>query len=198
ADRPAPRQVAEQEAGGTQAGRGFARPGVEVRARGARLPPEAPENDGPGARARALARGRAVLPRRCGGDSLYPAARSPEDGQALQGKHQGVVRAHAGAALGEKRDARSHDPAGQGAVRSAAAGSVAEDQDFDGGGGMRKLLAMLLALGCAAAQAQNYPNRAVRVVVAAQTGGPDIVARVVAAELQAQMGQPFVVENQGG
>jgi len=63
---------------------------------------------------------------------------------------------------------------------------------------MRKLLAMLLALGCAAAQAQNYPNRAVRVVVAAQTGGPDIVARVVAAELQAQMGQPFVVENQGG
>jgi len=63
---------------------------------------------------------------------------------------------------------------------------------------MRKLLAVLLALGCAAAGAQNYPNRAVRVIVAAQTGGPDIVARVVAAELQAQMGQPFVVENQGG
>ena len=51
---------------------------------------------------------------------------------------------------------------------------------------------------CISANAQNYPNRAVRVVVAAQTGGPDIVARVVAAELQAQMGQPFVVENQGG
>ena len=62
---------------------------------------------------------------------------------------------------------------------------------------MRTLLAVALALVSAAAQAQ-YPNRPVRVIVAAQTGGPDIVARVVAAELQAQMGQPFVVENQGG
>jgi len=63
---------------------------------------------------------------------------------------------------------------------------------------MKTLFAIALALLTAAAQAQNYPNRAVRVIVAAQTGGPDIVARVVAAELQAQMGQPFVVENQGG
>jgi tripartite-type tricarboxylate transporter receptor subunit TctC len=62
---------------------------------------------------------------------------------------------------------------------------------------MRILFASALALLSATAQAQ-YPNRAVRVIVAAQTGGPDIVARVVAAELQAQMGQPFVVENQGG
>jgi tripartite-type tricarboxylate transporter receptor subunit TctC len=62
---------------------------------------------------------------------------------------------------------------------------------------MRTLLAVVLAVVSAAVQAQ-YPNRAVRVVVAAQTGGPDIVARVVAAELQAQMGEPFVVENQGG
>jgi tripartite-type tricarboxylate transporter receptor subunit TctC len=63
---------------------------------------------------------------------------------------------------------------------------------------MRTALVMALALACTAAQAQEYPNRAVRVVVAAATGGPDIVARIVAAELQAQMGQPFVVENQGG
>jgi tripartite-type tricarboxylate transporter receptor subunit TctC len=62
---------------------------------------------------------------------------------------------------------------------------------------MRTLLAVVLALLSAAAYAQ-YPNRAVRVIVAAQTGGPDIVARVVSAELQAQMGQAFVVENQGG
>jgi tripartite-type tricarboxylate transporter receptor subunit TctC len=45
---------------------------------------------------------------------------------------------------------------------------------------------------------QSYPTRPVRVVVAAQTGGPDLVARIVAAQLQAQLGQPFVVENQGG
>src|SRR3954469_24082462 len=63
---------------------------------------------------------------------------------------------------------------------------------------MRTIVAILLALAAAAAWAQGYPNRAVRVIVAAQTGGPDIVARVVVAELQAQMGQPFVVENQGG
>jgi len=62
---------------------------------------------------------------------------------------------------------------------------------------MKILFAVALSLLSATAQAQ-YPNRAVRVIVAAQTGGPDIVARVVAAELQAQMGQPFVVENQGG
>jgi len=58
-----------------------------------------------------------------------------------------------------------------------------------------------LALACAAATAayaQSYPSKAVRVVVAAQTGGPDTVARIVAAQLQQQLGQPFVVENQGG
>ena len=66
---------------------------------------------------------------------------------------------------------------------------------------MKKWIAALAALataGIAWAQAQNYPNRPVRVVVAAQTGGPDTVARVVAAQLQQQLGQPFVVENQGG
>ena len=64
---------------------------------------------------------------------------------------------------------------------------------------MKRLALLLLALGfTAAAFGQTYPNRAVRVIVAAQTGGPDIVARIVAAQLQAQLGQPFIVENQGG
>ncbi|HET7670641.1 MAG TPA: tripartite tricarboxylate transporter substrate binding protein [Burkholderiales bacterium] len=66
---------------------------------------------------------------------------------------------------------------------------------------MRRAVAFIagMAVACAAlAQAQSYPNRPVRVVVAAQTGGPDTVARIVAAALQQQLGQPFVVENQGG
>ena len=63
---------------------------------------------------------------------------------------------------------------------------------------MKKFLAVALVLACSTALAQNYPNKPVRVVVAAQQGGPDLVARIVAAQLQAQLGQPFVVENQGG
>jgi tripartite-type tricarboxylate transporter receptor subunit TctC len=66
---------------------------------------------------------------------------------------------------------------------------------------MKRVAALLLAVaaaGTAWGQAQNYPNHPVRVVVGAQTGGPDTVARIIAAQLQQQLGQPFVVENQGG
>jgi tripartite-type tricarboxylate transporter receptor subunit TctC len=63
---------------------------------------------------------------------------------------------------------------------------------------MSRWIALVLACAAAIAQAQNYPNKPVRVVVAAQTGGPDTVARIVAAQLQQQLGQPFVIENQGG
>ena len=62
----------------------------------------------------------------------------------------------------------------------------------------KKQLGWILVLVAATAFGQSYPNRPVRVVVAAATGGPDIVARVVAAQLQAQLGQPFVVENRPG
>jgi len=60
------------------------------------------------------------------------------------------------------------------------------------------VVAALAALVAVHAWGQTYPNRPVRVIVAAATGGPDTVARVVAAQLQTQLGQPFVVENQPG
>src|SRR5690606_6668484 len=64
---------------------------------------------------------------------------------------------------------------------------------------MLKRWAVAVGLAAAATAAwANYPNRPVRVIVAAGAGGPDVVARVVAAELAGQMGQPFVVENRPG
>ena len=60
------------------------------------------------------------------------------------------------------------------------------------------VVALLAVFTTAQASAQAYPNRPVRVVVAAATGGPDIVARIVSAELTTQLGQNFFVENQPG
>ena len=63
---------------------------------------------------------------------------------------------------------------------------------------VKRQFGWILLLVAATALGQSYPNRPVRVVVAAATGGPDIVARVVSAQLQTQLGQPFVVENRPG
>jgi tripartite-type tricarboxylate transporter receptor subunit TctC len=60
------------------------------------------------------------------------------------------------------------------------------------------IFAAVLVILAGTAWSQGYPSRPVRIIVPAGTGGPDIVARVVAAELQAQLGQPFVVENRPG
>jgi len=62
-------------------------------------------------------------------------------------------------------------------------------------------LIMVLALLAAAAMshAQSFPNRPVRMVIAAAPGGStDILGRVFAQRLSERMGQPFVPENRGG
>lgn len=66
---------------------------------------------------------------------------------------------------------------------------------------MIRLLAAALALlwTAGAARPQDWPNRAVRIVVPFGPGStPDGAARIVAERLQARLGQPFVVENKAG
>jgi len=47
--------------------------------------------------------------------------------------------------------------------------------------------------------AQSYPVRTVRLIVPFAAGGtPDVAARIVAHEVDAQTGQSFVVENRAG
>ena len=57
----------------------------------------------------------------------------------------------------------------------------------------------LIAAVVLPAQAGTYPERPIRIVVGfAPGGGADIVARQIGNQLQAQMGQPVVVENKPG
>jgi tripartite-type tricarboxylate transporter receptor subunit TctC len=64
---------------------------------------------------------------------------------------------------------------------------------------MRAILATAALALTASAGAQDYPNRAVRIVVPFSVGGPaDIYGRVVASRLSETLGQPFVIENRVG
>jgi tripartite-type tricarboxylate transporter receptor subunit TctC len=61
------------------------------------------------------------------------------------------------------------------------------------------LAATWLVCGVAAATAQAYPNKPVRIVVGFTAGGPtDAIARIVAQKLSDSLGHQFVVENIGG
>jgi tripartite-type tricarboxylate transporter receptor subunit TctC len=63
---------------------------------------------------------------------------------------------------------------------------------------LRTLLSLLMLLP-AAAFAQSYPSKPVRVIVPYPAGStPDIVGRAVSGKLQDSLGQPFVVENRTG
>ena len=65
---------------------------------------------------------------------------------------------------------------------------------------MRKLLlAMFFMALASSALAQDYPNRAIRIVVPlSPAGGTDGLARVVAAKLRDRLGQSVIVENRAG
>jgi len=64
---------------------------------------------------------------------------------------------------------------------------------------VKKLLALIVALGAAQAMAQGYPSKPVRLVISFTPGSSiDIVGRAVAAKLQELWGQPVVAENRAG
>src|SRR5215207_5916019 len=65
---------------------------------------------------------------------------------------------------------------------------------------IRPLLAVLLVIAApAAASAQDWPNRPLRVVVPFPAGGSaDVQTRVIADELSKALGQPVVIENKPG
>lgn len=64
---------------------------------------------------------------------------------------------------------------------------------------IRIVVSLLLAAFCTLAQPQQYPSKAVKVVIPYPPGStPDIVGRTLSSKLQESLGQPFIVENRTG
>jgi tripartite-type tricarboxylate transporter receptor subunit TctC len=63
----------------------------------------------------------------------------------------------------------------------------------------RRALAGLLVLAAGAAAAADYPERPIRLIISSAAGGsPDVVTRILAAELVKQMGQQIIIDNRPG
>ena len=63
----------------------------------------------------------------------------------------------------------------------------------------RAMLAAAVLLAATAAYADNYPSRPIRIIVPTPAGGPvDVMARLLANALPAQLGQNVFVENKPG
>jgi tripartite-type tricarboxylate transporter receptor subunit TctC len=64
---------------------------------------------------------------------------------------------------------------------------------------MKTILLLITTIFATAASAQDFPTKPVRFVVGFGAGGPtDVIARIVAQDLTASMGQAFIVENRPG
>jgi len=64
---------------------------------------------------------------------------------------------------------------------------------------LRYALAGALTLACSGVQAEDFPARAITMIVPAAAGGnADITARLVGQEMSKQLGQPVVIENRVG
>ena len=63
----------------------------------------------------------------------------------------------------------------------------------------RTVAVFLAAVACAAAQAQAYPAKPIRLIVPFAAGGStDVLARVVGQKLTEKLGQPVIIDNRAG